>query len=145
MSGEELKKKLKDAGISQAEVARRLGVVPQSVIQTLEAKDIKSGFIEELCRVLDKDITFFYGGISPQVNDELEKAKDTIKHLYETVEQLQEENSRLKSDIIRLNDPDLPKKESEVYRLWMEHMKLSEQQMVLSDRMRELYQKQKEG
>ena len=137
MSGEELKKKLKSAGISQAEIARRLGVVPQSVIQTLEAKDIKSGFIEDLCRVLDKDISFFYGGESSQKSDELEKANSQIKHLLEAVEQLQEDNSRLKTEIIHLQNPDREKKESEVYRLWMEHMKITE-------RMQELYKIQKE-
>lgn len=138
MSGEELKKKLKSVGISQAEIARRLGVVPQSVIQTLEAKDIKSGFIEDLCRVLDKDISFFYGGESSQTSDELEKANSQIKHLFEAVQQLQDENSRLKSEIVHLENPDREKKESEVYRLWMK-------QMEITERMQELYQKQKEG
>lgn len=138
MSGEELKKKLKSAGISQAEIARRLGVVPQSVIQTLEAKDIKSGFIEELCRVLDKDISFFYGGESSQKGDELEKANNEIKHLLETVEQLQKDNSRLKSEIVHLDNPDRNKTESEIYRLCMK-------QMEITQRMQELYQKQKEG
>ena len=138
MSGEELKKKLKSAGISQAEIARRLGVVPQSVIQTLEAKDIKSGFIEDLCRVLDKDINFFYGGESSQKSDKLEKANSQIKHLLEAVEQLQEDNSRLKSEIIHLKNPEREKTESEIYRLWMEHMKITE-------RMQELYKIQKDG
>lgn len=60
MSGEELDKKLKNAGYVLADVARLLGVPPQSINQTLNAKDVKSGFIEDLCRVLDKDISFFY-------------------------------------------------------------------------------------
>lgn len=61
MSGEELDKKLKDAGYVLADVARLLGVPPQSINQTLNAKDVKSGFLEDLCRVLKKDISFFYG------------------------------------------------------------------------------------
>ena len=138
MSGEELKQKLKSAGISQAEIARRLGVVPQSVIQTLEAKDIKSGFIEDLCRVLDKNISFFYGGESSQKSDELENANNQIKHLLEAVEQLQKENSRLKTEIIHLENPDRNKTESEIYRLWMK-------QMEITERMQELYKKEKEG
>ena len=137
MSGEELKKKLKNAGISQAEIARRLGVVPQSVIQTLEAKDIKSGFIEDLCRVLNKDLAFFYDMPASSQNDEVARLRDEVARL-------QEENEQLKEELRMMKDPSLPKKESEVYRLWMELMKLSEQQMALSDRMRELYQKQKE-
>lgn len=134
MSGEELKKKLKSAGISQAEIARRLGVVPQSVIQTLEAKDIKSGFIEDLCRVLDKDISFFYGGVTSASQDPTED----IKILKKQVLALQEENSKLKNELTRMNDPEHPKKESEVYLLWMEQMKITE-------RMQELYKKEKEG
>ena len=134
MSGEELKKKLKSAGISQAEIARRLGVVPQSVIQTLEAKDIKSGFIEDLCRVLDKDINFFYGGVVSASQDPTEE----IKSLKEQILSLQEENRKLKNELTRMNDPELPKKEGEIYKLWMEHMKITE-------RMQELYKKEKEG
>ena len=61
MSGEALKQKLKDLGVSQAELARRLNVIPETIAQALKAKDIKSGFLEDLCRVLDKDISFFYG------------------------------------------------------------------------------------
>ena len=138
MSGEELKKKLDGLGISQAKLAELMGVFPQSFNKTLQADDVKSGFIEKLCRVLDKDMSFFYGGDSSQVSDELEKAKSTIKHLYEAVEQLQEDNSRLKSEIIHLQNPDRDKRESEIYRLWMEHMKITE-------RMQELYKIQKEG
>ena len=134
MSGEELKKKLKSAGISQAEIARRLGVVPQSVIQTLEAKDIKSGFIEDLCRVLDKNISFFYGGVTSASQDPTED----IKILKKQILALQEENSKLKNELTRMNDPEHPKKESEMYLLWMEHMKITE-------RMQELYKKEKEG
>lgn len=133
MSGEELKKKLKESGVSQAEIARRLGVIPQSVIQTLEAKDIKSGFIEDLCRILDKDINFFYGGKALAES----KGKD-IKILENKISLLEEENIKLRHELDRLQDPDLPNKESEIYRLWMEHMKITE-------RMQELYKKEKEG
>lgn len=138
MTGEELRKKLKETGISQAEIARRLGTIPETIGQKFEAKDIKTGFLEDLCKVLEVNMSFFYGGDSSQVSDELEKAKTTIKHLYEALEQLQEDNSRLKSEIIHLQNPDRDKRESEIYRLWMEHMKITE-------RMQELYKIQKEG
>ncbi len=137
MTGEELRKKLKETGISQAEIARRLGTIPETIGQKFEAKDIKTGFLEDLCKVLEVNMSFFYGGESSQVSDDLEKAKTTIKHLYEAVEQLQEDNSRLKSEIIHLQNPERDKRESEIYRLWMEHMKITE-------RMQELYKIQKE-
>ena len=137
MTGEELRKKLKETGISQAEIARRLGTIPETIGQKFEAKDIKTGFLEELCKVLEVNMSFFYGGDSSQVSDELEKAKTTIKHLYEAVEQLQEDNSRLKSEIIHLQNPERDKRESEIYRLWMK-------QMEITERMQELYKSQKE-
>lgn len=61
MSGEELKKKLDAIDMSQTKMAELMGVFPQSFNKTLQADDVKSGFIEKLCRVLDKDISFFYG------------------------------------------------------------------------------------
>ena len=121
MSGEDLKKKLKEVGISQAEIARRLGVIPQSVGQSLNADDIKSGFIEDLCRVLGKNMSFFYGETSVSQDHNKE-----IKSLKEQVLALQEENSKLKNELTRMNDPEHPKKESEVYLLWMEQMKITE-------------------
>lgn len=51
---------------------------------------------------------------------------------------LRSENKRLREELHMKEDPDQSRKESEVYRLWMEHMKITE-------RMQELYQKQKEG
>lgn len=60
------------------------------------------------------------------------------------ITRLREENARLREELRMKTDPDQPKKESEVYRLWMEHMKLSERQIELSNRMHALYQKQKE-
>lgn len=137
MSGKELKEIIDSHGYVHAEIARLLGMSEQSFDQKFKSQEIKTGLLEDLCRVLDKDMSFFYGGTSSQNNDELEKQKNTIKHLYEAVQQLQEENSKLKVEIIHLNDPDKPRKESEVYRLWMEYMKITE-------RMQELYQKQKE-
>ena len=131
MSGEDLKKKLESAGISQAEIARRLGVIPQSVGQSLSAKDVKSGFLEDLCRVFDMDISFFYSGESSAKSRDVEELKDYISHL-------QKENQELRSELSLKKDPDLQSKESEIYRLWMK-------QMEITERMQELYQSQKEG
>lgn len=137
MSGEELNKKLKNAGIVLADVARQLGVPPQSINQTLNAKDIKSGFIEDLCRVLDKDISFFYGG-------EASTSGKDVSRLLDQIHTLEGEIKRLKDELRMKDDPEQPSKESEVYRLWMEHMRLCEQEIELSNRMHELYKSQKE-
>ena len=138
MSGEELKKKLESAGISQVEISRKLGVIPQSVSQSLSAKDVKSGFIESLCRVFSLDVAFFYGGETSTSGNEVGKLLDQISTL-------KEEIRRLKDELRMKDDPEQPTKESEVYRLWMEHMRLCEQEIALSNRMHELYKQQKEG
>lgn len=60
MNGKELKAKLNESGLSLAEIARRLEVTPQSVSQFFKADDVRTGLLEDLCRVLDKDMSFFY-------------------------------------------------------------------------------------
>ena len=124
MSGEELDKKLKDAGYVLADIARQLGVPPQSINQTLNAKDVKSGFIEDLCRILNVDIGFFYGDVSKSTsNDELEH--------------LREENAILKAELARQHDIHMPTKDSKIYNLWMKFMQITME-------MQELYKEEKE-
>lgn len=60
MSGEELKSIITTVDIPQAQIAEMLGIFPQSFHTLLKSKDVKSGMIENLCRILNKDITFFY-------------------------------------------------------------------------------------
>ena len=60
MSGEELKRIITTVDIPQAQIAEMLGIFPQSFHTLLKSKDVKSGMIESLCRILNKDITFFY-------------------------------------------------------------------------------------
>lgn len=61
MSGEELKRKLTETGFSLSRISQLLGKTPQQLDQALNAKDVKTGMVEELCRVLNLDIPFFYG------------------------------------------------------------------------------------
>ena len=60
MSGEELKSIIANVEMPQAQIAEKLGIFPQSFHTLLKSKDVKSGVIENLCRILDKDIAFFY-------------------------------------------------------------------------------------
>lgn len=136
MTGEELKKKLKETGVTQAEIARMLGTIPETIGQKFEAKDIKTGFLEDLCRVLGKDMSFFYS--SAVYSEDKDKLMEEINKLRNDNLLLVEENSKLKKELRLMSDPNQPQKESEVYHLWMEHMKITE-------RMQELYQKEKEG
>lgn len=122
MSGEELKKKLDTLDVSQAKLAELMGVFPQSFNKTLQAEDVKSGFLEKLCKVLHKDISFFYG--TCEANETMVGMKDTIYHL-------QHENSTLKADLVRLENLKLPTKESKVYDLWMKFMDITSEMQKL--------------
>lgn len=60
MTGKELKDKLSTCGISQAEIARRLGMSTQSMSQALNVADIKTGFLERIANVLGVPMSRFY-------------------------------------------------------------------------------------
>ena len=62
MTGEDLKMKLRTTGHSITELAGKLGMSQQNLSQALNAKDIKTGLLEDLAKVLDVPITFFYEG-----------------------------------------------------------------------------------
>lgn len=64
MSGEELKEILYQAHISQARIAAALGIPKQSVSQALLASDIKTGFLERICKALNLKMSFFYPEIA---------------------------------------------------------------------------------
>ncbi len=130
MSGEELKTKLEGVSLSNAEIARQLGVFPQSFNKTLQSKDVSSTVLENIAKIIGKDMSFFYGGEASTSGEEVSKLLDQISTLNEEIK-------RLKDELRMKDDPEQPTKESEVYRLWMEHMKITE-------RMQELYKSQKE-
>ena len=119
---------MKDAGYVLADIARLLGVSSQSVNQSLNAKDIKSGFLEELCRVLKKDMSFFYG---------YPDGESAIKGLRQENEELKKEVEELKRELARTQDPNLESKNGRIYKLWMKFMDITEE-------MQELYKEEKE-
>ena len=124
MSGEELKMKLKEAGFSQAEVARLLGVSPQSFSQSLEAADIKTGFLEQICRAIGKNMTFFYGDIDLTVTAD----PNTMQ---EQIFKLRTENALLKEEVERLIKIKLPTKDSRIYNVWMKFMEITHEMQNL--------------
>lgn len=134
MSGEELKKKLDGAGITQAEIARRLGVATNSVWQYLNADNVKSGILEDICKAFGKDMGFFYEIQTTDLNE-----------LRTELDSLRQENAQLKAELRHQSDPDRSTKESQVYELWMEHMKIEKMRSDFDNRMQEMYQKILEG
>lgn len=70
MTGKELKEKLSTCGISQAEIARRLGMSTQSMSQALNVADIKTGFLERIVAVTGKPLSYFYPAASATITNE---------------------------------------------------------------------------
>lgn len=61
MSGEELKEKLKQEGIVFSDLAKMLGYESDQGLHSIfKAKDVRSGTIEEISRVIHKGIDWFY-------------------------------------------------------------------------------------
>lgn len=60
MTGKELKERLSKYGVSQSEIARRLGMSQQSFNQALMANDVKTGLLERIADVLAVSMSFFY-------------------------------------------------------------------------------------
>lgn len=61
MKGGVLRTRIQKIESNMAEVARKLNVSPQSLNQTLNAKDMKCGFIETLSVALNRPISYFFG------------------------------------------------------------------------------------
>ena len=61
MTGEELKKKLKGERYSITDLADKLGMTRPNLSQALSVKDVKTGLVEDLARVLNLPVSFFFG------------------------------------------------------------------------------------
>ena len=53
MSGKELRELLASKAILQKDIARQLNITPGGFSQQLRAKDIKTGLLESICKVLN--------------------------------------------------------------------------------------------
>ena len=60
MTGKELKEKLYNAKVTQADLAKKLQMSTQAMSQTLNAADIKTGFLEKVCEAIGVNMSFFY-------------------------------------------------------------------------------------
>ncbi len=61
MNGLDLRKKLEQTKMSLAEIARLSGMNPQSLVQSLSTKDVKTGLVEKLASALHLPLSYFYG------------------------------------------------------------------------------------
>lgn len=61
MEGKILKQKLAELNKTQKELSGLLGITAQSVNAILSAKDVRSGTIEKIAKVLNVPVGFFFG------------------------------------------------------------------------------------
>ena len=108
MKGEEVKLKLKKAGVSITEIASLLGMSRQSLSQALSVKDVKTGLIEDLSKALNVPLSYFYNDSSSQnvvtngnksvaaINSNIStSAEDVLKERVKALESLVAEKERL--------------------------------------------------
>ena len=65
MDGKQLKKILREAGVSQADLAAALGTSPQNLNSALSGDNVKSGIVEAIAQFLGKPVSYFYGEPEP--------------------------------------------------------------------------------
>lgn len=62
MDGKLVKEKLKKCGVSLSEIAARLGYEnDQRLHSQLKSRDVKTGLLEDIARVIGVNMSFFYG------------------------------------------------------------------------------------
>lgn len=93
MEGKVLKEYLKRSNISRDELAKRLGVSPSAVTQQFNSKDVRSGSVENFCRVMNIKINDLYEGTdlavikmpdivgNNKINEEIIKLKGQVEML----------------------------------------------------------------
>ena len=81
MSGKELKDKLEATGISKATIAEKLGITPQHQNQQLNVDDVKSGFLERVCKALNWTMGQLYGDTVVSVPLDVKELIDENKYL----------------------------------------------------------------
>lgn len=96
MTGEELKKKLLDAGFFPGQLAKKLNITHQSMYAKLATNDVKLGFIEQLCDITGLQLADFID--VPRSPNE-SALMDMLNRKDETILKQAEEIGRLKEKI----------------------------------------------
>ena len=110
MNGEQLKKRIMAAQLTQKELAERLNVKPQTVTSWLATKNIGSEKLELVCKAIGKPINFLYEG-TPYYDDPHQgnvikfgdNDSDVIKSL---VEMLKQKESEVREMLVKLSEKD---------------------------------------
>lgn len=78
MRGSQIKKKLKSIGVNLTELSSALGYEKsQRLHSALKSDDVKSGLMENIAKIIGKDISWFYDD-TPMVDTSLNTETSTI-------------------------------------------------------------------
>lgn len=110
MNGEVLREKLRALNIPQAQIAEACGMSAQAFNHLFRAQDIKTGTLEMLCDILQKDMSFFYpacavkssslpNNVNRQNNDVIQAKNELITNLQRQIQSLQQDKEDLRSYI----------------------------------------------
>lgn len=61
MKGEEIKQKVKQSGKTFAEIARLMGIRPQTLTIIFASDDVKTGSLERIAEAMGVPVAYFYG------------------------------------------------------------------------------------
>ena len=64
MEGQRIKDVMAKKNMTNAELARRLGIKPQTLSAALQIDDVKTGLLERIAAILGEPVTYFYTGES---------------------------------------------------------------------------------
>lgn len=107
MSGAELKGKLENGGYTITEAATSMGKKRQDLSQILNTvSDVKTGLIEDLCRGLNINMFFFYGGSKYLPVSNISSDEQMVpKFMYEELKrEMKEEHERMQTEIYEYRD-----------------------------------------
>ncbi len=108
MKGSTIRRRLEQAGMSQAELSRLLKVSPQTVNRMLHTANIQTGTLERICEVMNLPVTFFYDENSeatPTVTiEEKEVDIDSVPKFWQTCRIGDKVRSLLRSQHKKMGD-----------------------------------------
>lgn len=78
MTGEVIKKKLLAEGCPVSQLAEKLCTSQQNLSMKLSKGAVKTDLLEQICDVLNKDMSFFYGGTKYLPESTMTNDKDTV-------------------------------------------------------------------
>lgn len=103
MTGEQLRLKLIEMGIQQKDLAGKMGMTKQNFSAMMKVADVKSGIIENICKILGCTIADFYSGnpamSAPAIEkDDVTIPRSVLSQMSETIKNQQQTIDRLTAE-----------------------------------------------